>query len=1774
MPYDKTYNKIYHEGLGQWIGIKTKKGTRLLEQMINSLYMGGGGLSKTKNDIVSERRGYLTTIIQDGGAAPVPPPSRLIFMDEIADAWWPSAAGPPGNLDTIMYMFTIELLDLYYGDIIDRKLATIAAAGGTAATAKDDFKLEFGVLLGPKNYINSLISDVGAGGAVVTSPEVIINIKLLALQTYIRYYDKDDATGTFEKRWIYIALLDYLVDHIHDFKGPRPLGKKRIKYSEGLVDILKDRGLKDSDEVFVLGLPYIEDFIKRCEGARAKNETVIFSFCKFNAGGSVQTVIGTPSAVIARLVALRIIPSIHIKTILWNDLFTLKIGAAEAFGRLRAFFLLCLNRQTPDENIVLNWIEDNIEREGNTYKAHWSIDEDAIAASSLADDAVWTTITTKIEKTFKRFKSFDDGMAQDERINISGLLGDIFRAVDIKEPYGIVLTGLPNVIDSGTISAKVVKYQSSEISTAPSGVGRHLVYKMNFPIKGVPGNWISKRSIKPIVLRYIKIDITTKAQTDALPSAGGAAAPGWLKSGKLIQVYWVYDNKSDNLGYIDDSNLNVNNIFEGNKFLTMLSNIPPSKSDLKRKVFAEFSIAAAGLLSPSLKVIKNIVWNMFQVGGMMDKTIRAVLMDLKKIGDWLQVDYSYYKNIGFRTEDRLCVAYALLCNVATVNRYNYDKDVHKGAFMNLASDAFEHARTLHDDLAMPLAAGITVFGGDGRWQRGGRRRPPQNSATSVVGSAAEMLAAQSLETKSPNKLKPKQMGLPKTPLAEEKSDYTVGSKSIVPFISNPVVAPVISSSFLKNSSYVQSTWFNSISSMVGTLYNNEYTFLFNSLSEEVLSTQGGGAGVSAASPSSWYNMLRNDLLKAPLVSVSVRGAQGEWGFLNGEYVWNSGGGYWDSGFHNYIFNTPVASGLMWCIGPNIAWQPVALSAGAPPVAKPWVTAVGNSSTLPIGAYDAITKRDANTFRWVLPPSSPQTPPAATNIVVFSSNLELLVAWNNVRQKNYQLRLDVRILERQLLQGLDEMTAIEEKAARDPALQGVAKRTRSQFATGEARLTHYAEQRVEKYFTISREQENIKYKKNLVGLLTILQEAVESGIKIKSAVAHGVSPPAGTPPTSLLFTHESISWPPAGASASSDFNSGDMVIYENVIYGSDDMSYIKTEVCYVTTVVPYTTAGLVRMELMSAINLTKINPPITRNAAGISQEPVHIIRKIEVVTWDLKEKNMEVIFNAIKERAGWDDMAGKIESAAAFIPSYPKVEESDEARATYTEEVTTADGWVVPLPKNSLTGGSRFRHLGGGIRWNSIAFAKKFSALLAKSIAAREALKRLTLVKKLFVKTLKLNKLKPKAKASTFKEGIKWRVINEKNSIDFYVRFPNELVIGKAEESAKKLSTMTLSLEVSYEGMFVFPVQPPDVSAILIAAAAAHGLLLTSAGSSTYQTFGDVAGSTIKSTFPQKMLLAISATLSAAAIKVNTAKTPAEKEKWNMSMTKLVGLWYDRMYIIDELYGTWELYNGLVGSVSGGAAVATAQAATAQITVIGPILDAITKSLPSEQSCNKYINTLKFPHISNLKTSYGINKTVVVADLKKNELIKKMEVLTNKLSVHTPGSSFASALSGAVSSLPTTIAAAAVGSWKMLYDSCRDLVTDGGGVSTNQVIKFLENSIIDNIVGELSRYYNGVTADPSTSKKQIYLEFGEVEKWDWIDDGVPGVITGEAARPTTALVILKKKIAGSDIKKYKLAVQGGKWRMTIPRPQIKAIKISKTLQQALESLCAVVQNEFV
>ena len=40
MPSDKTYNKIYHEGLGQWIGIKTKKGTRLLEQMINNLYGG------------------------------------------------------------------------------------------------------------------------------------------------------------------------------------------------------------------------------------------------------------------------------------------------------------------------------------------------------------------------------------------------------------------------------------------------------------------------------------------------------------------------------------------------------------------------------------------------------------------------------------------------------------------------------------------------------------------------------------------------------------------------------------------------------------------------------------------------------------------------------------------------------------------------------------------------------------------------------------------------------------------------------------------------------------------------------------------------------------------------------------------------------------------------------------------------------------------------------------------------------------------------------------------------------------------------------------------------------------------------------------------------------------------------------------------------------------------------------------------------------------------------------------------------------------------------------------------------------------------------------------------------------------------------------------------------------------------------------------------------------------------------------------------------------
>ena len=552
--------------------------------------------------------------------------ARLSQAQEIVSTW---------DLNPTLADFSIKLLVLYYGDILLHPVDT----------------KQFG---NPKG-ISPLLTSVS------------LVLQLLALQTYIRYFDPVHFNNdTFNQRWLFIVLFDYLLDHIHDFaKGPRNI--TTLKHSDILVDKLKKRR-PETDQVFVFGLPYIDNFLKGLEAARG---------------------IQTPDS----------------SSITWEMIYlpSIKLFHEKCFKTI----------MIPNENDVLNFIINQV-CEGDMSVEQIDSKNILVGRNSLrkylvslrknmsefvaGDEGIKSFIKDFIKtinnQYFSKLEPFKEHIIKDESINIGGLLGLFTRALKIPIKDGGVLQEVfPNVIDPGSGSLSNVIAQMLK-------VGPHTV---RTSIKGVPNQFITLRSYKPITLYYIKIEIKPTNSTE------------------IIRVYYKDGNRLIPLGILDDSALSVDNVFVAYDYYIEL--VGGGESTPR---------SATG----SLGVLYNLVWRLFD-DDVPENVVIAILLDLKKGGDWLQVDFATMNNKGFETEDRECMAYAILVSCAVVFRYNYSSNGLLGAIKKIFTKIKERA-----------TVGAQV-GGDGKrsLKRGITKRDARRRRQDAVNSIREKKYAVSLRNR-------------------------------------------------------------------------------------------------------------------------------------------------------------------------------------------------------------------------------------------------------------------------------------------------------------------------------------------------------------------------------------------------------------------------------------------------------------------------------------------------------------------------------------------------------------------------------------------------------------------------------------------------------------------------------------------------------------------------------------------------------------------------------------------------------------------------------------------------------------------------------------------------------------------------------------------------------------------------------------------------------------------------------------------------------------------
>ena len=493
--------------------------------------------------------------------------------------------------------FSRQLLELYYGDILP-KMST-----ATLAT-------QFG----------------NPNGIPDASPPILSNawspvLRLLALQTYIRYFDPVHFNNdTFNQRWLFIVLFDYLLDHIHDFaKGPRNI--TTLSHSDILVDKLKKRR-PETDQVFVFGLPYIDNFLKSLDPMG----------------------IQTPDS----------------SSITWEMIYlpSIKLFHEKCFKTI----------MIPNENDVLNFIINQV-CEGDMSVEQIDSKNILVGRHSLGkylvslrknmsefvagDEGIKSFIKDFIKtinnQYFSKLEPFKERIIKDESINIGGLLGLFTRALKIPIRKGGVLQEVfPNVIDPGSGSLSNVIAQMKMFPDTDT---------VRTSIKGVPDQFITLRSYKPITLYYIKIEIQPTNSTE------------------IIRVSYKDGSSLLPLGILDDSALSVDNVFVAYDYYIEL--VGGGESTPR---------SATG----SLGMLYNLVWNLFYKNEP-ENVVIAILLDLKKGGDWLQVDFATMNNKGFETEDRECMAYAILVSCAVVFRYNYSSNGLLGAIKKIFTKIKERA---------------------------------------------------------------------------------------------------------------------------------------------------------------------------------------------------------------------------------------------------------------------------------------------------------------------------------------------------------------------------------------------------------------------------------------------------------------------------------------------------------------------------------------------------------------------------------------------------------------------------------------------------------------------------------------------------------------------------------------------------------------------------------------------------------------------------------------------------------------------------------------------------------------------------------------------------------------------------------------------------------------------------------------------------------------------------------------------------------------------------
>ena len=562
---------------------KSKKKSRKVskkKKVINKKYFKKMRISQKKSKRRNGLRVYTKknrqTNKQKGGASPAPL-TAAAAAEQIVSQW---------RLNEQLEVFSKELLELYYGDILPS--------------------------IDPKQFGNP-IGGAGIGAAIFPLPTPVpsLVLQLLALQTYIRYFDPVHFNNdTFNKRWLFIVLFDYLLDHIHDFaKGPR---NTTFPNSDILVDKLKKKR-PETDQVFVFGLPYIDNFL------------------------AMQTL--SPDS----------------SSITWNMLYTVLPSIQEFHEKCFKTIMI------PNENDVLNFIINQV-CEGDMSVEH-------IDSKNIMSEVIKTGLQTILKRSkqdmtsftkllidtinnqyFSKLEPFKDFIIKDESINIGGLLGVFTRALKIPIKDGGVLQEVfPNVIDPGSGSLNNVLEQ----------ISIHGLDSVRTSIKGVD-QYITLRSYKPITLYYIKIEIKPPTTPPLMP---------------VIQV--SYKNRTPlgallgtltRLGTLDDSGLSVDNVFAAyDHYIDIVAAVSPLR------------VANPG---SSLEVLYNLVSRLY-VEDVDENVVIAILLDLKKGGDWLQVDFATMNNKGFKTEDRECVAYAILVNCAVVFRYNYSSNGLLGAIKNL-----------------------------------------------------------------------------------------------------------------------------------------------------------------------------------------------------------------------------------------------------------------------------------------------------------------------------------------------------------------------------------------------------------------------------------------------------------------------------------------------------------------------------------------------------------------------------------------------------------------------------------------------------------------------------------------------------------------------------------------------------------------------------------------------------------------------------------------------------------------------------------------------------------------------------------------------------------------------------------------------------------------------------------------------------------------------------------------------------------------------------------